>query len=111
MKILILGLIYFFTVICGGFIIGKTCKSLGLPKNDNRGMLKAGKFIGYFERFIILTCIIINIYEPVGLLFVGKSIIRFLTGRKASIFWSALLQVFHGQFSGESFLKSCLLIK
>jgi hypothetical protein len=69
-------------------------------------MLKAGKFIGYFERFIILTCIIINIYEPVGLLFVGKSIIRFsdreeseyfLVGTLASfswaIFWGVIFKI------------------
>ncbi|MCM8778014.1 MAG: hypothetical protein NC905_07155 [Candidatus Omnitrophica bacterium] len=102
MKIVIVGIGYVLCIWGGGLIIGKICKILKLPHNQNIGLLKAGTFIGYFERFLILTFILINIYEPIGLLFVGKSIIRFsnreeseyfLIGTLASFSWAVFLGI------------------
>ncbi|HOL23023.1 MAG TPA: hypothetical protein PLQ41_09265 [bacterium] len=99
MKIIIVFVIYIVCIWGGGAVINKICKSLKLPKNRDEGLLNAGKFIGYFERFLILTFLLMKIYEPIGLLFVGKSIIRFsnreeseyfLVGTLASFSWALL---------------------
>ncbi|MCM8821131.1 MAG: hypothetical protein NC932_04185 [Candidatus Omnitrophica bacterium] len=87
MKIVIVGIGYVLCIWGGGFIIGKMCKILKLPHNQNIGLLKA---------------VLINIYEPIGLLFVGKSIIRFsnreeseyfLIGTLASFSWAVFLGI------------------
>ncbi len=41
------------------------------------GLARAGMWIGFFERFLILTFILINQYTAVGLLIAAKSILRF----------------------------------
>ena len=49
------------------------------------GLLNAGKWIGIFERIIILSCIFYGIYEVIGFLIAAKSILRFSnsTGNEA----------------------------
>lgn len=41
------------------------------------GLARAGMWIGFFERFLILTFILIDQYTAVGLLIAAKSILRF----------------------------------
>lgn len=41
------------------------------------GLARAGMWIGFFERFLILTFILIDRYTAVGLLIAAKSILRF----------------------------------
>lgn len=41
------------------------------------GLARAGMWIGFFERFLILTFILIGQYTAVGLLIAAKSILRF----------------------------------
>ena len=49
------------------------------PTNTNieANVEHGGKFIGQFERIIILTLVLLNQYEAIGFLITGKSIIRF----------------------------------
>lgn len=45
-------------------------------KVDEDEIQHAGKYIGIFERVIILTLVLLNQYEAIGFLITGKSIIR-----------------------------------
>ena len=44
---------------------------------DRQGLAEAGKWIGYSERFLILTFILLSHYEAIGFLVAAKSIFRF----------------------------------
>lgn len=49
--------------------------------NDGESLENAGKYIGYLERFLILTFIISHQYTAIGLLIAAKSIFRHNTSR------------------------------
>src|SRR3546814_693977 len=51
----------------------KWCEQL----ENRKGLAEAGKWIGYSERFLILTFILLNHYEAIGFLIAAKSIFRF----------------------------------
>src|SRR5690606_30575205 len=51
----------------------KWCEQL----EDRQGLAEAGKWIGYSERFLILTFILLGRYEAIGFLIAAKSIFRF----------------------------------
>lgn len=51
----------------------KWCKEL----KDRQGLAEAGRWIGYSERFLILTFILLSRYEAIGFLIAAKSIFRF----------------------------------
>lgn len=102
MNIVVIIIGYLAGILGGMFLTRQVCKILDLPKSKDTGLLKAGQFIGYFERFLIITFILIKMYEPIGLLFVGKSIIRFsnreeseyfLVGTLTSFSWAVLIGV------------------
>jgi hypothetical protein len=50
-------------------------------KNKGKSLESAGKYIGYLERFLILTFIISQQYTAIGLLIAAKSIFRYNTNR------------------------------
>jgi len=50
------------------------------PKD--KSLEKAGRWIGWLERFLILTFVLLNQYEAIGLLVAAKSIFRFSETRK-----------------------------
>lgn len=50
------------------------------PKNES--LEKAGRWIGWLERFLILTFVLLKQYEAIGLLVAAKSIFRFSETRK-----------------------------
>ena len=73
---------------------------------QEEGLEKAGKVIGYLERFLILTFVLYSQYAAIAFIFTGKSIARFesikkteyyLVGTFASfswaIFWGLMLKV------------------
>lgn len=100
MKIGVIIIGYIVCIVGGNFLTRGICKILNLPKSKDTGLLKAGQFIGYLERFLIITFMLIKVYEPIGLLFVGKSIIRFsnreeseyfLIGTLTSFSWAVLM--------------------
>src|SRR5574341_374200 len=50
------------------------------PKDES--LEKAGRWIGWLERFLILTFVLLKQYEAIGLLVAAKSIFRFSESRK-----------------------------
>lgn len=47
-----------------------------MKDNDNQGLETAGKWIGYFERILVLTFMLLSAYSALGLLIAAKSILR-----------------------------------
>lgn len=47
------------------------------PGVNTDGLAKAGMWIGFFERFLIFTFILIDQYTAIGLLIAAKSVLRF----------------------------------
>ena len=61
-----------------GIVIGIATEKWRIESAVNsEGLEKAGLWIGLFERFLILTFILIDQYTAVGLLIAAKSILRF----------------------------------
>ncbi len=61
-----------------GMVIGIATEKWRVESAVNAdGLQKAGLWIGLFERFLILTFILIDQYTAVGLLIAAKSILRF----------------------------------
>lgn len=91
--------VYAINIFVGDFFVKSICQKLNLPKTKNAGLLKAGRIIGYFERFIIFTFLLRDSYEAVAFIFAGKSIVKlrykeeseyYLVGTLASISWAML---------------------
>lgn len=60
-----------------GFVISKATQSWREQLKDVDSLSEAGKWIGIFERVLILTFILHNQYTPIGFLIAAKSILRF----------------------------------
>ena len=76
-KFALLGAAYFVVTLPVGYIIGRITKGWR-KKLEKDGALKwAGTWIGYLERLIILTFVLRDQYEAIGLLIAAKSLLRF----------------------------------
>lgn len=79
--ILVVGIVYVIVVFAGGYLIRYLTKSLARgvpPTTETREELaNAGLYIGWLERFLVLTAITIQSPTMVGLILTGKSIARF----------------------------------
>jgi len=77
LAILIAYLIVIFPV---GFIIGKATerwqKEITI-EGEQHSLKKAGRYIGVFERILVLTFILVNNFAAIGFLIGAKSILRF----------------------------------
>jgi len=61
-----------------GIVIGMATEKWRLAAEVNKeGLLRAGVWIGFFERLLILTFILSNQFAAVGFLIAAKSILRF----------------------------------
>lgn len=63
-----------------GFIIGKTTERWQqevAKEGAQNSLKKAGRYIGIFERILVLTFILINNFAAIGFLIGAKSILRF----------------------------------
>jgi hypothetical protein len=63
-----------------GFIIGKATQrwQKEIKKEDGiKSLEKAGRYIGIFERILVLTFIMTNNFSAIGFLIAAKSILRF----------------------------------
>lgn len=69
-----------------GILIGKFTEPWHQYKDgtDGEGLLNAGLWIGRLERFLLLTFVLLDQYQAIGLLVTAKSIFRFTTDRKVS---------------------------
>ncbi len=78
---IVLLLIYFIATIPTGILI-RTSLSRILSKEqadavNTAGLEKAGRYIGYLERILIITFILVDQWIAIGFLFTAKSIFRF----------------------------------
>lgn len=69
-----------------GILIGKFTEPWHHDKDgtEGEGLLNAGLWIGRLERFLLLTFVLLDQYQAIGLLVTAKSIFRFTTDRKVS---------------------------
>lgn len=76
--ILILG--YLIVIFPFGFIIGKATKHWQVEIEEEervKSLDKAGRYIGIFERILVLTFVLANNIAAIGFLIAAKSILRF----------------------------------
>jgi hypothetical protein len=80
-KILTLILGYLLVIFPIGFIIGKATQRWQEEIAGDEGafpsLKKAGRYIGIFERILVLTFILTNNFSAIGFLIAAKSILRF----------------------------------
>ncbi|MBI4723343.1 MAG: hypothetical protein HY769_10200 [Candidatus Stahlbacteria bacterium] len=80
MKVIVVLIGYIFSLFGGSLIVSIICSKFKIPDIDKISGLTvkgAGKYIGYFERFIVLTFMLLNQYTAIGLVLTAKSIARF----------------------------------
>tara|TARA_R100000935_G_C2834437_1_gene167184 strand:+ start:447 stop:1169 length:723 start_codon:yes stop_codon:yes gene_type:complete len=71
---------YLFVIFPAGFLIGKATKKWQneIIETQNKNSLDdAGRYIGIFERILVLTFILTNNFSAIGFLIAAKSILRF----------------------------------
>ncbi|NEU08232.1 DUF3307 domain-containing protein [Flavihumibacter sp. R14] len=77
-KVLVVSAAYIFITWPMGIMVGLATERWREEAGANaEGLARAGMWIGFFERFLILTFILIDQYTAVGLLIAAKSILRF----------------------------------
>lgn len=80
-NFLVIGVVYVGVVFAGGYLIRYLTKSLAQdlhPEGEKSEDLRnAGLYIGWLERFLVLTAIVVQSPTMVGLILTGKSIARF----------------------------------
>lgn len=78
-KILFTSVVYVTVIFAGGYLI-RYCVRLrfkeGSPQNGAKNLV-AGMYIGWIERFLVLTALLCRSPEAVGLMLTAKSIARF----------------------------------
>lgn len=71
---------YLLVIFPAGFLIGKATQRWHNqiePTYRNNSLGSAGRYIGIFERILVLTFILTNNFAAIGLLIAAKSILRF----------------------------------
>ncbi len=71
---------YLLVIFPVGFIIGKATERWQheiTAEGEQNSLKKAGRYIGIFERILVLTFILINNFSAIGFLIGAKSILRF----------------------------------
>lgn len=77
---LVLILAYLFVIFPAGFLIGKATKKWQTEIEDTHkknSLDDAGRYIGIFERILVLSFILTNNFSAIGFLIAAKSILRF----------------------------------
>ncbi len=95
MKVIGVLIGYIFTLFGGSLIVSNICSKFKAPDIDEIlgiTVKGAGKYIGYFERFIVLssssfhlTFMLLNQYTAIGLVLTAKSIARFEALKKREV--------------------------
>lgn len=67
---------YYFVIWPAGFLISKVTENWQRQISKD-GLAEAGRWIGIFERILILTFVLINQFTGIGFLIAAKSILRF----------------------------------
>lgn len=79
-NILAIGIVYVGVIFAGGYLIRYLTKFLAQDFQTGSGkreLRNAGLYIGWLERFLVLTAIVVQSPTMVGLILTGKSIARF----------------------------------
>jgi hypothetical protein len=79
-RILVVILVYLVTIFLGGRFIRRLIRGLGIPPitNETSTQLQdAGLYIGWLERFLVLTALCMQAPAMVGLIITAKSLARF----------------------------------
>lgn len=80
-KVLVAGIVYLTVVFAGGYLIRYLTRNLvaGIekPGETPEQVKNAGMYIGWLERFLVVTAIVVQSPSMVGLILTGKSIARF----------------------------------
>ena len=111
-KLFVTVAVYLIVIFGGSPLVQVICRKVNLPRIDKGGLKGAGRFIGYFERFLVLTFALLGSYEAIAFVFVGKSILRFtkreeteyyllgtLVSISWSIFWAIILKIVLGRIA------------
>ena len=78
---------YLLVIFPAGFLIGKATKRWHnelQPNGESHSLEAAGRYIGIFERILVLTFILTNNFSAIGFLIAAKSILRFSDKTDAS---------------------------
>jgi hypothetical protein len=91
---------YAVAILVGSPLVKSICRRLSIPSADaQNSLMGAGRYIGYFERFIVVTFVLMGQYDAIALILTGKSIARFreqpqveyyLVGTFSSLSWAIL---------------------
>jgi hypothetical protein len=80
-KVLQAGIVYVAVVFAGGYLIRYLTRNLAAgierPGETAEQVRNAGMYIGWLERFLVVTAILVQSPSMVGLILTGKSIARF----------------------------------
>jgi MFS family permease len=69
--------IYAVAIWGGSWFVGWLTRRLRMPQIEDPGLIRAGRFIGYLERVIIMTLVLLHQYDAIAFVFMAKSIARF----------------------------------
>jgi hypothetical protein len=80
-KVLEAGIVYVGVMFAGGYLIRYLTRDLSAgierPGETSEQVRNAGMYIGWLERFLVVTAILVQSPSMVGLILTGKSIARF----------------------------------
>ncbi len=79
-TILVGGVVYTAVVFAGGYLIRYMTKGLLDPRQllePEQQLINAGLYIGWLERFLVVTAVVLRSPTLIGLILTGKSIARF----------------------------------
>jgi Protein of unknown function (DUF3307) len=80
-KVLEAGIVYVGVIFAGGYLIRYLTRNLSAgiekPGETEEQVKNAGMYIGWLERFLVVTAILVQSPSMVGLILTGKSIARF----------------------------------
>jgi hypothetical protein len=80
-KVLEAGIVYVVVIFAGGYLIRYLTRNLSAgikkPGETAEQVENAGMYIGWLERFLVVTAILVQSPSMVGLILTGKSIARF----------------------------------
>jgi hypothetical protein len=80
-RVLEAGIVYVGVIFAGGYLIRYLTRNLSAgiekPGETAEQVKNAGMYIGWLERFLVVTAILVQSPSMVGLILTGKSIARF----------------------------------
>jgi Protein of unknown function (DUF3307) len=80
-KVLEAGIVYIAVIFAGGYAIRyltrNLAKGIHTPGETSEQLKNAGMYIGWLERFLVITAVLVQAPSMVGLILTGKSIARF----------------------------------